>query len=177
MRHAHKGPLARFAARYFRDDAPGQPRIVRVGMPGYQQPLLFRPAPGPGEERWERPEAAGGQRPPWDDVPGQMTEPFNPFSPEETETWGPDGRPDRLLMDEQALTDGRVAPGYVPEAVPYVPDIPADLTELPAFREAVAHRTRDHARECLCGCRMAGQAWGERMVAAGMHLTGTETAA
>jgi len=63
--------FARLAARLI--DGPSQPRIVHVGMPGHQEPALYRADPGPGEKRWERPEAAGGQRPPWDDVPGQMT--------------------------------------------------------------------------------------------------------
>lgn len=52
----------------------------------------------------------------------------------------------------------------------YVPDLPADLTDLPAFRETLSRRTRRNAGECLCGDPVAGQTWGERMVSAGDHM-------
>jgi hypothetical protein len=45
----------------------------------------------------------------------------------------------------------------------------ADLTELPAFRGALAVSTAS-ARECLFGCRIDGGTWGERMVCAGTRL-------
>jgi hypothetical protein len=64
---------------------------------------------------------------------------------------------------------------YVPaHAGRHSPDIAADLAGLPVFREAVARHTRCHAARCACGRAMAGQAWAERMVRAGMHLTGAE---
>lgn len=46
----------------------------------------------------------------------------------------------------------------------------ADLTELPAFREAMAMRTRNRATECLCGDELAGQTWGERVMREGIHM-------
>ena len=78
------------------------------------------------------------------------------------------------------MPDDRTAmprPYFPGAARRHSPDIAADLAALPAFREAVTRRTRRHAGECLCGSAMGGQGWGERMVRAGMHLTGTGTAA
>jgi hypothetical protein len=51
-RHARRGPLARLAALLRAD--PDRPRIIRVGMPGYTEPMLYRPRPAPGEKQWER---------------------------------------------------------------------------------------------------------------------------
>jgi hypothetical protein len=94
----------------------------------------------------------------------------------ETDPWGPWDTPDGLYMDEKTLTDLRVAPAYITVAPAYVPDVAADLTDLPVFRGAVAGRTRAHAKECLCGSGLDGDGWGERMVRAGLHLTGNEAA-
>ena len=133
-----QGTLARFAD-LFRYDPARPPRPVVNVAPGVEIPAPLAPEARETAGRPAMP--AWAQRPPWDSAPGQMTEPFNPFNPEETETWGPDGRPDRLLMDEQALTDGRVAPGYVPEAAPpYVPDFRADYRDLPVFRATLRVR-------------------------------------
>ena len=52
----------------------------------------------------------------------------------------------------------------------YAPDLLADLKELPAFRDALGRSTRRHAGECRCGHPITGDAWGERMVRAGIHL-------
>ena len=78
------------------------------------------------------------------------------------------------MPDDRAAMPRPYFPGA---ARRHSPDIAADLAALPAFREAVTRRTRRHAGECLCGSAMGGQGWGERMVRAGMHLTGTGTAA
>jgi hypothetical protein len=59
----------------------------------------------------------------------------------------------------------------------YVPDIPADLTENPGFREALRMHTRDSARQCRCGCRVDGDTWGERMVRSAIHVLRSDTAA
>jgi hypothetical protein len=56
------------------------------------------------------------------------------------------------------------------EPMRYVPDLTADLTDLPGFREALGRRTRSRASQCLCGTPVTGQTWGERMVRAGHHL-------
>ena len=165
--HARRGALARFAAllRTGRTDS-SEPRIVHVGLPGHQQPVvLYAPDPDPGEKHWEPAARAAAEM--WG--PG----------PAETEPWGPPcDRPDGLLMNGADLTDGRMVPGYVPEPPRrHSPDIAADLTALPLFRAAVEHRTRHRAGECRCGHQVDGQAWGERMVRAGQHLTGVEAAA
>jgi hypothetical protein len=50
------------------------------------------------------------------------------------------------------------------EPMRYVPDLHADLTDLPMFRAAMSRRTRCHAGQA------AGQTWGERMVREGTRL-------
>lgn len=107
--------------------------------------------------------------------------------------WGPWDQPGSFpaAMEPDALRDehGRwygwdttVMDNPPAHARPYAarrrtPDVAADLASLPVFRDAVARRTRHQAGECLCGSPVTGQAWGERMVRAGMHLTGNEAAA
>ena len=112
---------------------------------------------------------------------------------EPTAPWGPWDRPDGDVPHSEpetpleceyqrfygwglTLPDNRapMAREYVPRR--HSPDIAADLTGLPLFRETVSRRTRHSAGECLCGSALDGQAWGERMVRAGMHLTGMEAA-
>jgi hypothetical protein len=53
---------------------------------------------------------------------------------------------------------------------PFARHVADELTHLPAFREALARSTRNHAGECLCGDEMSGATWGERMVRAGVHM-------
>jgi hypothetical protein len=110
-----------------------------------------------------------GGNAPWGawDEPGSFPEPLRAVPDENGRVYGWD------------ITAMDVPPRH---ARPYAarrrsPDIAADLASLPVFREAVARRTRSHAGECLCGSPVKGQAWGERMVRAGMHLTGNEAAA
>lgn len=58
------------------------------------------------------------------------------------------------------------------EPMRYVPDLPADLTDLPDFREAVRRCTRSgpvSASACEAE-KVDGQTWGERMVRRAMHL-------
>jgi hypothetical protein len=57
-----------------------------------------------------------------------------------------------------------------PMRTPFARHVADELTHLPAFREALARSTRNHAGECLCGDEMAGPTWGERMVRAGVHM-------
>jgi hypothetical protein len=109
-----------------------------------------------------------------------------PYDPEPTMAVSPVELADDLAADEPH--DPRP---YAPEAISSLPwwpgDAPgwqarepmrpspvlilaADLAELPAFREAMAMRTRNQAAECLCGSEMAGQSWGERMMREGIHM-------
>ena len=61
------------------------------------------------------------------------------------------------------------------QPIRYMPDLSADLRDLPGFREALARRTRNSATQCLCGDPIYGRTWGERMVRAGIHIRHSET--
>jgi len=159
MRHAHKGPLARFAARYFRDDAPGQPRIVRVGMPGYEIPVLFTPDPPPVVKHWERLEEPAPARPPWGGAsePGQMTGPATEVLVPEFPDW-PLEYPPAPAAPLDAGILRRVAEGL--RALPaepklYVPDLLADIRDLHVFRDAIRWATR--AQHVGCDCEPADE--------------------
>lgn len=157
-KHARQGRFAAFLALFrYNETRPPHPRVT--GMGTFDAPVYRAPVSESSVRL----------------CPDQQ-EPTEPQQ-DPTEPWGPWDTPDGLLMDERALLDGRVAPGYVPGPMPYVPDVAADLTYLPVFRAAVERRTRHRAKECLCGCQVDGQAWGERMVAVAGHLTGTEVTA
>ena len=158
-----------------REDRPARP-VASVGMrdsgvPAYQ--------PGPSFAREDRPDITAPRTLAAVIAEAQAAARENGTPPAETEPWGPPwDLPDGLLMNGADLTDGRMVPGYVPEPPRrHSPDIAADLTALPLFRAAVEHRTRHRAGECRCGHQVDGQAWGERMVRAGQHLTGVEAAA
>lgn len=77
------------------------------------------------------------------------------------------------MPDQRAAHDRPYVPARPrPAADLPAPGLAADLADLPAFREALAMRTRCHAGQCLCGHPVTGTTWGERMVAAGTHLLG-----
>jgi hypothetical protein len=57
-----------------------------------------------------------------------------------------------------------------PMRTPFARHVADELTHLPAFREALAMSTRNHAGQCLCGDEISGEEWGERMVRQGVHM-------
>jgi len=169
-----ESPLARLARKYRKPDPALIGRAYLAGPPfareehhepprGIARPEVLDAPAAEAQARWPRVTPDEDQQ-----YIATLTMPA-PGSLAETEPWGPWDRPDGLLMDERDE--------YVPPARPYlpadevpVPDLCADLSDLPAFRDALSRRTRCHAGECLCGQQVPGDTWGERMVRAGIHL-------
>ena len=95
----------------------------------------------------------------------------------ETEQWGPLDRPDGLLMNEADLTDGRVAPAYIPGPPAAILDIFADIRDLPVLRDAIRATTQRGCTECgTCGRAVPGWDWQERFAAQLAHVASGQDA-
>ena len=167
----------------YREDRPARP-LVHVGGPGFGGDVYIPP------EKVRQPDVATVTMPVVPESPLHMCPDegnvmpccgLTPFDVPRTDRVTINARlvtcrtsAHDTMPDDRARMDRPFAPANKPEPRRHTPDIAADLAALPLFREAVERRTRHGARECLCSSPVGGQAWGERMVRAGMHLTGMD---
>ena len=170
--HQHRAPRFAWFRGIFQGNG-GTPAPPDAGEPDADEPGEFTQAVN-----------AHPDQGPW--TSGVLERPVPEVAPEDadpepTAAWQPEEVPHDIITDPSWV---RHVTAPVASAVPapvdwdtqasqpvrYVPGLAADLRDNPAFRETLSRRTRDGARECLCGCRIGGQAWGERMVSAGLHL-------
>jgi hypothetical protein len=88
-----------------------------------------------------------------------------PCDPDETMVW--DAPPH--LRSEPAISSLCPRP-FAPR--PYVPDLGADIADLPLFRFTAGTFMRYHCTECRCGTKVGGETWQARLAGGVEHLIG-----